>query len=156
MSQREALTPRHPVKLPDGSTYEITVTWTPDTCAYQAYESLGGDPFLREALRQQIMIYQAQASRTIEEQLTDQVAEWSTCVGNEELTSEDLLRVVVGGRLRTDVDPTRARTCLSDDMAQAAVETRADAELALATEDRQIVEAWINVLEQEAAAAGSS
>lgn len=60
------------VKLPDGSTYEIAVTWTPATCTYQAYESLGGDPFMREALRQSIMIFEAQAHRVIESKVDRQ------------------------------------------------------------------------------------
>lgn len=144
-----------PVKLPDGSTYEIAVTWTPATCTYQAYESLGGDPFLREALRQNIMIFEAQANTVIESQVAQTAAQWAKCVGTEELIPADLFRAIDGGRLRTDVDPAVARTCLSDDMVKKALQTRADAELAIAHDHPEIVQAWIHVLEAETKAAGA-
>jgi hypothetical protein len=143
------------VRLPDGSNYELLVSWRPDTCAYQSYDALSGDPFLREALRQQIMIYQAQAGADIEKKLADAAAGWSTCVGNDELATADLLREIDGGRLRNDVDPGKASDCLSEDLVNEAVTVRAEAELAIANEHRSNVDAWIDVLEREAAAFGA-
>ena len=143
-----------PVRMPDGSTFAVTATWRPDTCAYQAAEALGGDPFLREALRQQVMVYEAQAGEEIEQELSDEVAEWSRCVGNEQLTAADLLREVDDRRLRTDLTATADGTCLTDDIEETAVQKRADAELPIANEHRLVVEAWIQVLEREATAAG--
>lgn len=142
------------VKLPDGSSFEVLASWRPGTCAYQSYEALGGDPFLREALRQQIMIYQAQAGAVVESKLKDQVADWANCVGNDQLIAADLLRAIDGDSLRTEIDPGQADDCLSGGLVNEAATARADAELAIANEHRSNVEAWIGVLGQEAAAVG--
>ncbi len=148
----DKLPPPRAVTLPDGTQFEVTATWTPKTCTYQAYDALGGDPFLREALRQQIMIYQAEAAPVIETELSSQVDAWADCVGNPDVTSADLLRAIDGATARSDLSQEAAEACISDEMRAQALEARSVAEFAVANQHHEIVSAWADLLEREALA----
>lgn len=147
------------IRLPDDSTYEISTTWQPESCWYRAFNEVGGiDPFYREALRQKISIltFEADSRTTKLPGFGDILDLWASCAGQRDADVHDLLSTldpIVGPedpRTSSQV-VTKARSCVGpvyDDVTS----LRAEAHLAVAARNTALVDAWVNVLDTEAAA----
>jgi hypothetical protein len=61
---------------------------------------------------------------------------------------------IIGDDATSDDAPAPTPVRMPDDIEETAVQKRADAQLPIANEHRLVVEAWIQVLEREATAAG--
>lgn len=142
------------VKLPDGSTIELAVTWTPDSCMYRSYAELGSDPIYREALRQRMQVLLHQADAAAVERLQDETSDWKACAHLSDVNGYDLLRTAdeVASKSGAVVgDPA----CMSDDLRARIHHVRGEAHLDVAANHSKVVQAWAALVDRELAAARS-
>lgn len=143
--------PAHSVKLPDGTTSTVYLTWTPSSCMYQSFASLGSDPFEREALRQKIqeMRVRAEIDAGNDPELNGVLGEWQSCVGSEGDPTE-LLAALDGtnGSPYSDVQTAR-QACITPAIRERATAVRAEHHYAAADKSRVLVDAWIELVDAE-------
>lgn len=147
--------PPQKVRLPDGSTTEVDVTWTKDTCMYAAFARLGSDAIYREALRMRIMMLRIQADTETGESLQDVVSNWKSCVGLDQANIFDVLRTIDGEPTHAGAPPID-KSCLSGGEISQIREVRAQHNLAVAAANKEVVDAWVSLVDKELAAARSS
>lgn len=145
----------HEVKMPDGSTYAVTATWTPDSCRWRSFELLGSDPLLREALRQYMMALAIRADRFAEERdgvraLTESVAR---CLGTPPSDASVIFRAL-DDRLGPGMPPSARERCLGSAAAAELATIRGSAHVQVAKEHLLLVDAWRTLLARELHAAG--
>ncbi len=140
------------VQMPDGGSFEISVSWTPDSCMWRAFAHLGSDPLQREALRQSMMILLSRADGAATARLADETSAWANCLDVPSADPYDLLRAVDGAGARPGLDGLK-QSCLSDDLVSKVREVRGSEAIRVASENSEIVDAWVALIDSEVEAA---
>src|SRR5690606_445662 len=129
---------------------ELGVTWTPESCMYKAFESLGSDPYQREALRLNIMFLgiEANARSVSSKEFKTAHDRWTRCLGH----SSDPMNLMVAVDDLVDPDDPRLRrggerSCLSEEIRGAVVSARSSHHLRAAISHHEIVEAWVALVD---------
>lgn len=146
--------PPRQVDLPGGSTAEVSMTWTPESCIYRSFATLGSDPVLREAMRQQMMMLLVEADRAAAARLQEATADWLQCVGGAG-SATDLFRAVDGTSARPGViDPGQSdQRCLNDELRKTVRHVRGLEHLKVAAAHDELVHAWVDLVDHEVAQA---
>ena len=150
------------VHLPDGTTTADGVVWQPGSCAYAQDDAFGIDPHLREALRVRLMTLRSSADQaTIEDPAFDHFFEqWRECSGSDDkialLEALDPVSWTTG-----DVRPGRRagsaeRGCVTDGARSELSQIRGLHHARVAEANLQVVEAWIDLVDGQAAAVATS
>lgn len=148
--------PQHSVSLASGKVHSVYATWTPDSCIYQADSALFDQPFLREALRQQVLLLRAEADR--------QLAESDGFKSFQDVVEECAKRPVDAGELlaalEPDLTPSNLRMparlsdrCMGTHERGTLKSLRSEHDYRVAAADAVNVGAWVDILDAEIAAA---
>lgn len=148
--------PPRVVEIAKGVQVQLGVTWTPESCMYQSFASLGVDPFVREATRQQMQLLLIEGDRSVVNDLHDVTSSWADCLGQDSADPQDLLNTIDSGADRNPFGRA-AVDCLSDELESEAMRIRAKGHIAVAVQHQEVVDAWVRLVDteiEEARAAG--
>lgn len=150
------------VELPDGTSYPIYTTWTPDSCIYQSFVAAGApDPFEREALRQVMMIYIADAERAIvgDKEFAPLARSFNECLNGRQEADGYLLMQILDDDLRMgDVHfPSQGDAIACAEAVDVAKyrSIRGRHHMAVAARGQANVDAWVALVDHELATVGT-
>ena len=141
------------VPIAPGVEREIRIDWTPDTCAFQSYETLGVDPIQAQALWLAIQELQVKADIASADELGSALTDWGECLGVSDPDAFTLFRTLDGRDLSHSPYGQESTGCLSAGIAQSARGVRAREHIQMAASNEAIVQAWIELLDTEASKA---
>lgn len=150
------------VRLPDGTTMADGVVWQPGSCAYAQDEAFGVDPYLREALRLRMMFLRLSADQgtTEDPDFSQFYAKWKQCSGSEDklalLEALDPVSSSTGDHRPGRRAGSAERVCLTDELRSELSQLRGLHHARVAEANLEIVDAWVDLVDTQAARVASS